>query len=72
MRINMSKSEIGRMAVNNTVLIEYQTDNGKSNFFIQSGIAGFYASEPELRDLFGLLSYYYNLDTVNNTVISVN
>lgn len=67
----MSQFEIGRIVVNNVTLIEYQTDSNQSNFFVQSGIAGFYASESELRDLYGLLNYYYNLDTVNNAVISV-
>lgn len=67
----MAKSEIGRMLVNNTTLIEYENADKTSSFFIQSGIAGFYATESELRDLYGLLSYYYNLDTVNNAVISV-
>lgn len=67
----MAKSEIGRMLVNNTTLIEYENADKTSSFFIQSGIAGFHATESELRDLYGLLSYYYNIDTVNNAVISV-
>ena len=67
----MSQSEIGRMSLNNVTLIEYETHDTKSNFFIQSGVAGFYATDSELRDLYGLLSYYYNLETVNDTVIFI-
>jgi hypothetical protein len=67
----MSKSEIGRMLVNNITLIEYENADKTSSFFIQSGVAGFYATKSELRDLYGILSYYYNIDIVNNTVISV-
>jgi len=67
----MSKSEIGRMLVNNITLIEYENADKTSSFFIQSGVAGFYATKSELRDLHGILSYYYNIDIVNNTVISV-
>jgi len=67
----MSKAEIGRMLVNNLTLIEYENSDKTSSFFIQSGVAGFHATEAELRDLHGLLNYYYNIDTVNNTVISV-
>lgn len=59
------------MLLNNVSLIEYQDQLNNNTFFLQLGIVGFYASESELRDLYGLLSYYYNMDAVENTVISL-
>jgi len=67
----MSKQESGRMLLNNASLIEYEDQLNNNTFFLQLGIAGFYASESELRDLYGLLNYYYNMDAVENTVISL-
>jgi hypothetical protein len=66
----MSKKENGRMLLNNITLIEYGTEEGGNQFFLQSGIAGFYASGEELRDLHALLSYYYNIDAIHDTIIS--
>lgn len=68
----MSKQESGRMLLNNASLIEYEDEIGGNTFFLQLGIAGFYASELELRDLYSLLNYYYNMDAVENTVISLS
>jgi hypothetical protein len=65
----MIKHEVGRMLLNNITLIEYNTD--EPSYFVQSGVAGFNATVQELSDLYGLLSYYFNIDSVNNTVISL-
>lgn len=65
----MVKHEIGRMLLNNITLIEYDTI--EPTYFLQSGVVGFNASAEELSDLYGLLSYYFNIDSVNNTVISI-
>lgn len=65
----MLKHEVGRMLLNDITLIEYNTD--EPTYFIQSGVAGFNATAKELSDLYGLLSYYFNIDAVNNTVISL-
>lgn len=65
----MIKHEIGRMILNNITLIEYDTI--EPTYFLQSGVVGFNASAEELSDLYGLLSYYFNIDSVNNTVISI-
>ena len=59
------------MLLGDITLIEYSPVNGKTSFFLQSGVTGFYASEEELMNIYGLLNYYYNMDSVNNTVISV-
>lgn len=67
----MNQKEVGRLVYNNLTLIEYEEPNDKSSFFIQSGVVGFYATDKELNDLHNLLSYYYNMDTVNDTVISI-
>jgi len=67
----MSKQESGRMLLNNSTLIEYENAIEGNTFFLQLGIAGFYASESELHDLYSLLNYYYNMDAVNDTVISL-
>lgn len=67
----MREKEVGRLAYNNLTLIEYEEPNDRSSFFIQSGVVGFYASEEELYDLYSLLSYYYNMDTANDVVISI-
>lgn len=57
------------MLLNNITLIEYKTQ--EPTYFIQSGVAGFNATAEELSDLYGLLSYYFNIDAVNNTVIAL-
>jgi hypothetical protein len=66
----MLKKENGRMLTNNITLIEYGSEDGGIYFFLQSGIAGFHATEEELRDLYGLLSYYYNMDVIYDTIVS--
>jgi len=66
----MSTQEVGRMVLNGTILIEYRAGEDLS-YFIQSGVAGFYASPNELADLYAVLSYYYNIDGINNTVVSL-
>ncbi len=66
----MNRTEIARMLFNNITLIEYEDINNKSTFFIQLGVVGFYTTEAELGDLYSLLSYYHNIETVNDTVIS--
>lgn len=66
----MGREETGRMTLNGVSLIEYQLKD-ELGYFVQSGIAGFYASATELADLYALLSYYYNIDGINNTVVSV-
>lgn len=65
----MIKHEVGRMLLNDITLIEYNTE--EPTYFIQSGVAGFNATAEELSDLYGLLNYYFNIDAVNNTVISL-
>jgi len=67
----MKEKEVGRLAYNNLTLVEYEEPNDRSSFFIQSGVVGFCASEEELYDLYSLLSYYYNMDTANDVVISI-
>jgi hypothetical protein len=64
----MSTREVGRIVHKNVILVEYEEPK---NFFVQCGIAGFYATEDELYDLYSLLSYYYNMDTANEVVISL-
>jgi hypothetical protein len=66
----MSTQETGRMNLNSVSLIEYKAGDSLS-YFIQSGVAGFYASPDELADLYAVLSYYYNIDGINNTVVSL-
>lgn len=66
----MNTNEIGRMNLNSVTLIEYKTGENLS-YFVQSGVAGFYASQNELADLYAVLSYYYNIDGIHNTVVSL-
>jgi hypothetical protein len=66
----MNTQEVGRMTLNAISLIEYNVGDSLS-YFVQSGIAGFYASSAELADLYAILSYYYNIDGINNTVVSL-
>jgi len=42
------------------------------NYHIQCGIVGFFANEQELKSLYGVLNYYYNLDVINDVVVSIN
>ncbi len=65
----MIKHEIGRMLLGDITLIEYDTT--EPTYFLQSGVVGFNATAKELSDLYGLLSYYFNIDSVNNTVVSI-
>jgi hypothetical protein len=66
----VNAQEVGRMVLNSIILIEYKVGDNLS-YFVQSGIAGFYASQSELADLYAILSYYYNIDGINNTVVSL-
>lgn len=66
----MSTHEVGRMILNSTSLIEYESNNVLS-YFIQSGVVGFYATSSELADLYSVINYYYNIDNINNTVVSL-
>lgn len=65
----MLKHEVGRMLLGDITLVEYE--GFEPTFFIQSGIAGFNATFQELQDLYGLLNYYFNIEPINDTVISV-
>lgn len=67
----MSNKETGRLLYKDITLVEYEEPNDERSFFIQSGVVGFYATEEELYDLYSLLSYYYNMDTANEIVISL-
>lgn len=70
----MKKFEIGRISLNNVKLVEYDMsaiNDRHARFFIQSGIAGIYASDDELRDLYGILSYYYNMDQIESLKIDI-
>jgi len=64
----MLRKEVGRVLYKNLTLIEYENAD---SFFVQCGIAGFYASEEELYSLYCLLNYYYNIEAINNTVVSL-
>jgi len=68
----MNKNENGRMELNDIGLIEYESliDN-EETFFLQSGVVGFNATKQELHDIYSLLNYYFNIDSINSTVISV-
>jgi len=68
----MLGKENGRMLLNNVKLIEYDQGADTQSFFLQLGVVGFYATEQELHDVYGLLNYYFNIDSVNNTVISTD
>ena len=68
----MTKNENGRMKLNDIGLIEYESlGNDEETFFLQSGVVGFNATKQELRDIYGLLNYYFNIDPINSTVISL-
>lgn len=41
------------------------------NYHIQCGIVGFFANEQELKSLYSVLNYYYNLDVINDVVVSI-
>lgn len=66
----MLKHEVGRMLLGDITLIEYE--GFEPTFFVQSGVAGFNATLQELEDLYGLLNYYFNMDSINDTVIGIN
>ena len=68
----MIKNENGRMKLNDIGLIEYESlIDDEETFFLQSGVVGFNATKQELHDIYSLLNYYFNIDSINNTVISV-
>jgi hypothetical protein len=68
----MIKNENGRMKLNDIGLVEYESlGNDEETFFLQSGVVGFNATKQELRDIYGLLNYYFNIDSINSTVISL-
>jgi hypothetical protein len=69
----MLRAEVGRMHMGNVVLVEYESiDEEKPLFFIQSGAAGFNATKEELEHLYGVLNYWFNMDSIMNCVIQTN
>jgi hypothetical protein len=69
----MLRAEVGRMHMGNVVLVEYEsTDEENPLFFIQSGAAGFNATKEELQNLYGVLNYWFNMDSIMNCVIQTN
>lgn len=74
MRIKVIREEIGRLSINNLQLIEYEDMylEDKSKFFIQLGIAGFYLSAEELKQLRALLDHYYNLEYTDKILIKIS
>lgn len=65
------QTEIGRVLLGNISIIEYDMGNETRSFFVQCGVAGFYATEKELDDLYGALNYYTNIDAMENIVVSM-
>ena len=66
------KKESGRIINNNITLIEYlSVDSNDETFFIQSGIAGFHSTTEELKSLYAVLNYYFNLETLSNCKIRI-
>lgn len=69
----MLKTEVGRMYMGDIVLIEYESiDEESPLFFIQSGLAGFNATKKELEHLYGVLNYWFNMESIMNCVIQTN
>jgi len=67
-----NKKEVGRMLLGDITLIEYEHGEASElSYFVQSGVVGFWATKQELYDIYGLLNYYFNMDSINDTVISV-
>lgn len=65
------QTEVGRVLLGNISIIEYDMGNEIKSFFVQCGVAGFYASEKELHDLYGALNYYTNIDSMEDIVVSI-
>lgn len=65
------QTEVGRVLLGNISIIEYDMGNQIRSFFVQCGVAGFYANEKELNDLYGALNYYVNIDSMENIVVSI-
>lgn len=65
------KREVGRVLLGKVTLVEYEDNSDKKNFFVQCGIAGFYASGEELHDLYAVLNYYSNIDAIDDIVVSI-
>jgi len=65
------KNEVGRILLGNVTLIEYDCGDGTRSFFVQCGVAGFYANEQEWRDLAGVINYYLNIESIEDIVVSI-
>jgi len=69
----MINLENGRLILNQITLIEYVArESQEESFFLQSGIAGFNATMQELRDMHSLLSYYFDMETIDNIIVSID
>lgn len=69
----MINLENGRLILNEITLVEYTArEEGEENFFLQSGIVGFNATMQELHDIHSLLSYYFNMESIDNISVSVD
>lgn len=70
----MINLENGRLVLNKITLIEYiaTRESEEESFFLQSGIAGFNATMQELRDMHSLLNYYFDMETIDNIIVSID
>ena len=67
------RTENGRIAKDNITLIEYGDGHSETvgNFFVQCGVAGIFASEKELKNLFDVLNYYFNIDSIAQCKVKI-
>jgi len=65
------KNEVGRVLLGNATLIEYDCGDDTESFFVQCGVAGFYANKQELLDLYGAINYYLNIESIEDIVVSI-
>jgi|694.fasta_scaffold19155_3 hypothetical protein len=70
----MKRREVGRISIGDIKVIEYEPmdlNDKNFKFFVQSGVAGFYASDEDLRRLYTLLGYYHNIDLIQSIKITL-
>jgi len=82
----MIREEVGRIKKDDVTLIEYEKSFDLSNvsllnvdiepkslvstFAIDIGIVGFNCTEKELKDLYAVLNYYFNIDNFSGINIT--
>jgi hypothetical protein len=70
----MTRRTNAKLVKNKVALTEYSegTYSSGDKLFLQSGIAGFFLTREELKDVFDILNYYLNIESFQSCAIEID